>query len=340
MRIAMLGLGFMGGVHLRALREVAGASLAAVFSNDERQLTGDLTATQGNLGRPGERVDFSSIKVYRDLSAVLGDGDIDAVDVCLPTLLHEEVTVAALRAGKHVLVEKPMALEGAGARRMIAEAQRAGRILMTAQVLRFFPEYAALRNALPALGAVRSAFFRRRCAAPAWGGWLKDPAASGGGAFDLLIHDVDMCLHLFGSPEAVSAVGHRDAAASLDMLYGQLFYPFGTVAVCGGWQHEGAFPFAMEYSVTADGGTIEYSSAGRPPTLYTQTEQVLPLIGDGGPARDGYAAEIEYFVDCCRAGRQPERCAPRESAAAVDVMRTLLAARDRDGRKILCSNPE
>ena len=338
MRIAMLGLGFMGGVHLRALRDVAGASLAAVFSNDERQLAGDLTATQGNLGRPGEHMDFSSIKVYRDLYTLLADPGIDAVDICLPTFLHEDVAVEALRAGKHVLVEKPMALDGAGARRMMAEAKRAGTILMSAQVLRFLPEYVALRNALPGLGAVRTAFFRRRCAAPAWGGWLKDTAKSGGGVFDLLIHDVDMCLHLFGRPEAVSAVGHCDAAAGLDILHGQLFYAFGAAVVCGGWQHEGAFPFSMEYSVTTDGGTIEYSSAGRPPTLYTQTEQTLPLAVDGSALSDGYAAEIAYFVDCCRAGRQPERCPPAESADALDVMRSLLAARERQGRKILCSN--
>jgi predicted dehydrogenase len=329
----------MGGVHLRALRQVAGASVAAVFSNDERQLTGDLTATQGNLGRPGERFDFSAVKQYRELAAVLGDAEIDAVDICLPTFLHEDVAVEALRAGKHVLVEKPMALDGHSARRMIAAAERAGRILMGAQVLRFFPEYVALHNALPGLGAVRGAFFRRRCAAPAWGGWLKDPAKSGGGAFDLLIHDIDMCLHLFGTPEAVSAVGHCDAAAGLDILHGQLFYPFGTVVVSGGWQHQGAFPFAMEYSVTLDGGTIEFNSAGRPPTLYTQTEQALPLEGcPGDGVRDGYTAEIEYFVECCRSGRQPERCPPRESALAVECMRTLLMAREKNGRKILCSN--
>jgi predicted dehydrogenase len=323
----------MGGVHLRALREVPDATLEAVFSNDERQLTGDLTATTGNLGRPGERFDFSKVKQYRDLEAVLGDSDIDAVDLCLPTFLHEEAAVAALRAGKHVLVEKPIALDGVGARRIIAEAERAGKILMSAQVLRFFPEYVALRDALPSLGAVRGAFFRRRCAAPAWGGWLKDPAKSGGGVFDLLIHDVDMCLHLFGKPEAVSAVGHYDAAASLDTLHGQLFYPFGVVVVSGGWQHEGAFPFVMEYSVTLDGGTIEYNSAGRPPTLFTQTEQALPL-----DVRDGYAAEIAYFIECCRSGQQPERCPPQESALAVELMRTLLMARERNGRKILCSN--
>jgi predicted dehydrogenase len=333
MRIAMLGLGFMGGVHLRALREVAGATLAAVFSNDERQLSGDLTATQGNLGRPAERFDFSAVKRYRDLEALLADSAIDAVDLCLPTFQHEDVAVEALRAGKHVLVEKPMALEGAGARRMIAQAKRAGKILMAAQVLRFFPEYVALRHALPGLGAVRSAFFRRRCAAPAWGGWLRDPEKSGGGVFDLLIHDIDMCLHLFGKPEAVSAVGRYDAPAGLDLLYGQLFYPFGVAVVCGGWQPAPAFPFAMEYSVTLDGGTIEYSSAGRPPTLYTQDEQALPL-----ELCDGYTAEIAYFVECCRLGRQPERCPPRESALAVELMRTLLVARERDGRKILCSN--
>jgi predicted dehydrogenase len=338
MRIAMLGLGFMGGVHLRAWRE-AGATLTAVFSNDERQLTCDLSATQGNLGRPGERHDFSAVRKYRDLAAVLADPEVDAVDICLPTFFHEDVAVAALRAGKHVLVEKPMALEGSGARRMIAEAESAGKILMGAQVLRFFPEYVALRQAMPALGGVRGAFFRRRCAAPAWGGWLKDPAKSGGGVFDLLIHDVDMCVHLFGPPAAVSAVGHCDTAASLDILHGQLFYPFGVAIVCGGWQHEGAFPFGMEYSITMDGGTIEYSSAGRPPTLYTQTEQALPL-GCEGQAADGYTAEIAYFIECSNAGRQPERCPPRESALALELMRALLASREREGERISCSNLE
>jgi hypothetical protein len=89
----------------------------------------------------------------------------------------------------------------------------------------------------------------------------------------------------------------------------------------------------MEYSVTLDGGTIEFNSAGRPPTLYTQTEQALPL-----EVQDGYTAEIAYFVECCRSGEQPERCPPQESAFAVELMRTLLVARERNGRKILCSN--
>ena len=87
--------------------------MTAVFANDERQLTGDLTGTQGNLGRRAEgSLHFSAVKKFRDVDALLADGEIEAVDLCLPTFMHEEVAVAALRAGKHVLVEKPMALDG------------------------------------------------------------------------------------------------------------------------------------------------------------------------------------------------------------------------------------
>jgi predicted dehydrogenase len=322
MRVAVVGLGFMGSVHLRALRDVPGAELAAVYSSDARKLSGDLTAIQGNLGGPGEAFDFSSVRRHREIPSLLADPTVDAVDLCLPTYLHEAVAIQALRAGKHVLVEKPMALDGESARRIIAVARECGRTLMCAQVLRFFPEYVALRDALPRFGAVRSAFFRRRCATPAWGGWLHDPALSGGGAFDLLIHDVDMCVHLFGYPQAVSATGSRDA------LHAQLFYPFGAATVTGGWQHA-AYPFAMEYSVTLERGTVEFNSSGRAPTVFTDSEERLPL-----DRCDGYVAELSYFLECCRGSREPERCPPRDSARSVDLMRAILAACERNGEKI------
>jgi predicted dehydrogenase len=336
MKLAVVGLGFMGSTHLKALSKVPGASLAAVCSHDERKLAGDLSAVKGNLGGAGEQLDFSGVRKYRDTDALLADPEIEAVDLCLPTDLHEPVAVAALRSGKHVLVEKPMALDGASAGRMIAEAEKQGRVLMTAQVLRFFPEYLALEETVkrPDSGAMRTAIFRRRCAAPGWGGWLKDAARSGGGVFDLLIHDVDMCLPLFGKPDTLSATGYTDAARAIDTLQAELFYGSGAVVtVTGGWQHTGAFPFSMEYSVTLDGGTVEYSSAGRVPTLYGAdgSEQVLQLSEN-----DGYAGEIAYFVECCSAGTSPERCPPRESADAVTLMLTILEARSRNGEKIIC----
>ena len=159
--------------------------------------------------------------------------------------MHAAVAIEAMRAGKHVLVEKPMALDGRSADQMVAEAQKSGRVLMTAQVLRFFPEYVALRGAVTQgqLGLVRSAVFRRRCAAPAWGRWLKDPEKSGGGVFDLLIHDIDIALHLFGAPESLSATGYEDYSNGIDVIHAEMFYSHGgVVLISGGWHHRSRTP--------------------------------------------------------------------------------------------------
>lgn len=327
----------MGSTHVKALRDIPGVELTAVCSVDEAALSGDFRHIQGNLGGPGETFDFSQVKKYREIEQALADPDVEAVDLCLPTNLHADAAIEAMRAGKHVLVEKPMALDGAAADRMVAEAERTGRILMTAQVLRFFPAYMALREAMDGgqLGLVRSAIFRRRCAAPAWGGWLKNSELSGGGVFDLLIHDVDIALHLFGRPESVEATGYTDASRGIDIIHAEFFYEHGgVVLVTGGWHHPKKYPFSMEYTVVTDGGTIEYNSAGREPALYREDGTEVKLSTG---TRDGYLAEIEYFVECCRAGRQPDICPPRESADAVKLTRLMLEARNSNGERIECN---
>ncbi len=328
----------MGSTHLKALQQVPGVELAAVCSNDERALSGDLSGIQGNLGGPGEKMDFSGIARYREVEALLDDPSVDAVDLCLPTNLHADVAIEAMRRGKHVLVEKPMALDGYAADRMIEEAGKHGVVLMTAQVLRFFPAYRALREAMAEgrLGLVRSAVFRRRCAAPAWGGgWLKNPALSGGGVFDLLIHDVDMAIHLFGLPHSLEATGYEDPARGIDLIHAEFFYSHGgVVLVTGGWHHPKSYPFSMEYTVVCDRGTVEYSSTGREPALYSEDGSMQALEPGN---EDGYAAEIAYFADCCRNRRQPEICPPRESADAVKLARLMLEARNKNGERIECN---
>ena len=335
MRIAVLGLGFMGSTHLKAFRNVPGAILAAVVSGDDKKLAGDLSGIQGNIGGPGEKMDFSEIARYRTIEEALRDPKVDAVDICLPTDRHAPVAIEALRAGKHVLVEKPMALDGDTADRMIAEAERANRVLMTAQVLRFFPAYAKTAELLKSaqLGPVRSAIFRRRCAAPAWSKWLANPAVSGGGVFDLLIHDVDYCVQLFGAPAAVSAIGYEDMPRGIDCIAAQFHYRDLDVVVTGGWHHPKAYPFSMEFTVVSDGGTLEFSSAGRPLTLYQAD-------GTEGPVTladvDGFQAELQYFVACASAGSKPERCPPQESALAVRLTRGMVESRSRNGERIEC----
>ncbi len=334
MRIAVAGLGFMGSTHLQAWANVAGATLHAVVSDSPVKLSGDLSAIQGNLDRPGQKLDFSGVRKYRRLEEALADPEVDAVDLCLPTYLHESAAVAALRAGKHVLVEKPMALDEASCARMIAAAREANRVLMTAQVLRFWADYQPLIEARRSgsLGAARAVLFLRRCAAPAWGKWLHDAEKGGGGVFDLLIHDVDMCVHLFGKPEAVSATGTEDLPAGIDIVTAQLHYrDVPSVTVTGGWHHPAAYPFSMEYTAACDLGTLEFSSAGRPVTLYAHTGEAKAV---DKPERDGFEAELEYFAACARDNRAPEGCSPEESAAAVAITRLLVAARARNGEKV------
>jgi predicted dehydrogenase len=326
----------MGSTHIKALRHTAGVELAAVYSSDDHKLSGDLTAVHGNIGGPGEKLDFSSVRKYRTLEQALVDPDINAVDICLPTDLHETVAVGALRAGKHVLVEKPMALNAFAADRMIGAATRSRRVLMTAHVLRFQPPYSLLRQIVDGgqMGRVRYAEFRRRCAAPAWGGWMLDKNQSGGGAFDLLIHDTDMCLHLFGKPEAVSAVGITDAAAGIDCIDAQLFYPDLIATIHGGWYHQSAYPFSMGYTVSLEKGTLEYDSNDGAPKRYSPD---LPVMELGGSATDGYSAELGYFIECCRQQREPDLCPATESAEAVKLMLLLLESRLRAGRRLLCN---
>ena len=324
----------MGATHLKAASTIPGLKLAVV-SRDDQKLKGDLSKVSGNMASTETQMDFSDIKTFRSFPEVLLDPTIDAVDLCLPTALHESFTMEALRAGKHVLVEKPMGLDRAACDRMISEAEKADRVLMAAQVLRFFPAYDSLKSWVDGgqAGEIRTATFRRRCAAPGWGPWLKDKAQSGGGVFDLLIHDIDMALYLFGAPLAVAATGYEDLPQQIDVLSGQLFYPGFTVDISGGWHH-GAFPFSMEFTVVGDQGTFDFHSGRAHPSLYVAAEPARDLVP--AEAVDGYKAEIEYFVDCASRNQKPARCLPQDSARAVELALLLLESRTRKGQKLLC----
>lgn len=336
MRIAVIGLGFMGSTHAAAWQQIPGAQLAAVYSRDPRRLAGDFTAVQGNLGGPGQKLDFSTVTPYTDPAQAVLDPAVEAVDICLPTHLHEQIALLALAAGKHVLVEKPLALDAASAARIVAAAEHHHRVLMAAHVLRFLPPYRAAADILRSgrLGPVRAAIFRRRCAAPAWSPWLTDPAQSGGGVFDLLIHDFDYCLHLFGPPEAVTATGYEDLPRGIDWILAQLWYPSTRpVAISGGWHHPAAFPFSMEFTIVSDAGTLEFDSASTPLTEYGADAQAHPIAV---PDTDGYRAELVYFLDCAVKGRQPDACPPAESTAAVALAQIILESRKRNGERIPC----
>jgi predicted dehydrogenase len=311
----------MGSTHAKAVLKIPGAKLAAVCDTDDLRLSGDFSSVRGNTGDIGGKLDFSAVAKYRDVGELLADPDVDAVDICLPTGMHEKIAIDALRAGKNVLVEKPMAHDAAAADRMVAEAEKCGRILMSAQVIRFWPEYVALRDTMlnDRVGPLRAAVFRRRCAAPSWGVWET------GGTLDLLIHDIDFTIHLLGKPEYMRVTGHDEPASGIDILHAHFFYASGVEAlVTGGWHNRGDYPFSMEYTATFEQETMEFSTASG----------VGVLESAPGAA---YAAEIAHFTESCNAGRQPTLCPPRESADAIKLTLLAVEARKQKGEKVACN---
>ena len=130
MRIGVLGSGFMGGTHARAYAKLPDVDVVAV-SSLHRDKAEALAAEVG-------------ARATTDNMAIIGDPSIEAISNTLPTHLHAEFTIAALEAGKHVLLEKPFALDVADCDRMIAAAQASGKMLVVAHVLRFWGAYVSL----------------------------------------------------------------------------------------------------------------------------------------------------------------------------------------------------
>ena len=155
--------------------------------------------------------EFAIPRRETDYRALLDDDGIDVIDVCVPSALHAEVSIAALQAGKHVLCEKPMATSRAGAAGMLAAQRAAGKKLMIAQHMRFDPSVLALRGFAPpeSLGTVyyaRAQWLRRR-RLPGRPGFTQKRLSGGGALFDIGVHVLDLAWWLMGCPRPLTASG-------------------------------------------------------------------------------------------------------------------------------------
>src|SRR5437868_1831780 len=162
-RIGIVGLGFMGMIHYLAARKLAGGRVVALCSRDAKKLAGDWTGIQGNFGPRGTQMDLSGQAGYADVGDLLADPAVDLVDLCVPNDEHARLAIRALEAGKHVLVEKPIALTTTDADAMVAAARASGKMLMVAHVLPFVPEFAFAAEAVRSgrYGPLRAAHLTR-----------------------------------------------------------------------------------------------------------------------------------------------------------------------------------
>ncbi|MCC7014285.1 MAG: Gfo/Idh/MocA family oxidoreductase [Planctomycetes bacterium] len=301
--VGVVGLGFMGRTHLAAYRAADAAglrnTLVAVCDQDPERRRGSV-ASGGNIqtSTASERLfDPALVRGYERPEQLFADPTVDVVSICTHTTTHVELALAALAAGKHVLLEKPVALDSRAAERVAQAAARSARLCMPAMCIRFWPAWAHLRRAVRSgeLGAARSAVFRRLGSRPGWTGFYADYEQSGGALFDLHVHDVDFVRFCFGDPAALVSTGSLDHVTTL------FHYPEGPahVAAEGGWDHTNGWSFKMSFTVVFERATLDYEFGRANELVLVQDGKQTPVQLE---ALNGYDGEVRHLLQAIAAG--------------------------------------
>jgi len=314
-KIGIVGVGFMGVTHYKAFEKVKGAKVTAIFTRNPKKLRGDWRQVQGNFGGSGGMHSLAGVHCHDTIDALLADDAVDLVDICLPTHLHPESTLDAFRAGKHVLLEKPISLELAEADRMMRAAKKARRHFLVAHVLRFFPEFALIKELADSgrFGRIQAAHFKRIISKPAW----KNPreiARMGGPAIDLHIHDADFVQYLFGMPSSVTTQGVVRRSGLVEHLNTHYHFERALRAISAeaGWLSQQACPFEHGYDVYFEGAALKFNSSwGKAPVLLTADgKSVSPRL----PGKDAFVAELQEAVDVIGGRKKGKSILAAESA--------------------------
>jgi len=280
-------------------------------------------------------------KTYANLDHLLDDVEVDAIDVCTPTYLHEENVLTALKSGKDVFCEKPLSLTNESCDRIVSAAKSAGRKLMVGHVVRFWPDSLVLKPVLDSGRLGRPLWATAsRLSAPAtwaWQGWLSDPKRSGGAILDLHIHDLDFLAWILGRPSKVVAAGIKTATGAYDTAFTTLIgHSSGATSQAVGClaMPEG-FPFTSRMLIVCEKGSILFDATGSPSLVIrpsggadefpTIPEPQVGSVEAGGNVSSlgGYLNEIIYFLDCILEDKQPAMITPEDAGFAV---RLCLAA--------------
>ena len=317
-RIGIIGIGFMGMTHFEGARTLRDARVAAIATRNQAKLNGDWSTIQGNFGPRGSaNVDLSNVKKYADYHDLLKDPDIDLVDICLPTDQHEQVVLDSLAAGKHTLVEKSIALDTQAADRMVDAAKAAGKLLMVAHVLPFFPEFKFVADAVKdqRFGKLRAAHFRRVICTPDWSSEMADIEKTGGPGIDLHIHDNHFIGLICGVPKKVHSRGIIERGYAQHLVTQYLYDdPELTVSCLSGGIAAKGLAFGHGFEIYFEKATLlyDFNTLGGKPVL----NRPLTVVNNDGtvtePKLDGgdewcaaFTAELQVAADAVRTGKEP-----------------------------------
>ena len=322
LRVAVVGAG-IGRAHVEGYL-AAGAQIAAICDLDS--LKAHQLADKNGI-EPDIETDFT---------ALLRDRSIDAISLCTPNALHAPMAIEAMRAGKHVLCEKPLALDAESAQTIADCALETGRICMVSHVLRFRDDTLELKRRANEVGEIyyARAMARRQSGIPKWGGWFTQQRLSGGGPLiDTGVHILDLAWWLAGCPVPLRASGVSYAK----------FGPQKTHLGAGGAQNlEGLFDvedlaaglvrfesglslhFEASWAINAQGDERFCHLHGTRGALLWEDEP--KFVGENGEleplnlgAGSAWKREMEHFLSCV----QNEQAPDPDATQGVTMMRML-----------------
>ncbi|HEY5551399.1 MAG TPA: Gfo/Idh/MocA family oxidoreductase [Opitutaceae bacterium] len=197
--VAVIGAGAIGVDHIASFQQHPAARVAL------------LAEVSPERGREAQEK-FGIPELVTDYRTALARDDIDVVSIALPNYLHATVALEALKAGKHVMVDKPMATNARDAAKLVTESKRRGLLLMVGQNMRFSVDVQTAKTLVEngTLGEVYHAktSWCRRAGIPRIGSWFTQTKFAGGGCtYDIGVHALDRCLYLMGEFEAAAVSG-------------------------------------------------------------------------------------------------------------------------------------
>lgn len=322
-KVAIVGTGFMAKTHLDAYKKIDNVNVVAVTAINEEK---------------GKKFAEENDCLYlSNIESILSDKSIDVIDICTPTFTHEQLVIKSAEAGKHILCEKPISLTLESVDRMIEATENAGVIFMVGQLLRFWPEYMELKKIIDSdmLGDVHMIYANRLAQHPEWGEWFKDPAKSGGGLFDLHLHDIDFIYHVFGEVDTIYAIGKQNALGAWNHVLTNITFKNGTkAAVESSYEMPEGFPFTMTFRASGNLGTADFQfSAGvnledldaSESKFYVFDKKKTNIQTVKIEEIDPYNNELDYFINCIKNNKAPEKMLPKENR---EVLRIMLAIKN------------
>ena len=248
------------------------------------------------------------LKYYQTIEELLEKEEIDLIDICVPTWLHEPLVLMAAKYKKHIICEKPVALSLESYDRMIEACEKNQVKFMVAQVIRFWPEYEKIHELYQKneLGSLDYICAKRLSEFPKWSKWHHIPEKSGGALFDLALHDIDYIQYLCGDFKLLYAAGRKSETGCWDHVNATIEFFTGTIAVIEGtYNLFGGFPFTMSLRAEGREGIADFiqcaghnldniQNSNRQLYLYQKSKIPEKLCID---EFDAYTKEIEYFAD-------------------------------------------